>query len=102
MAQPSKETVSTQAGLHHALGPCHPCKTSENACLHKVLRGLMAVFACQAARSEASAAAAAQMEAAARSQEQLEGHLAVLRATAADCQVPASCSRLYPSRLREI
>lgn len=42
---------------------------------------------CQAARSEASAAAAAQMESAARSQEQLEGHLAVLRATAADCQV---------------
>ena len=51
---------------------------------------------CQAARSEASAAAAAQMESAARSQEQLEGRLAVLRATAADCQVPASCPRLHP------
>ena len=42
---------------------------------------------CQAARSEASTAAVSQMESAARSQEQLEGHLAVLRATAADCQV---------------
>ena len=64
------------------------------ASLHKVLRGLTEMFVCQAARSEASAAAAAQMESAARSQEKLEGHLAVLRATAADCQVLASCSRL--------
>ena len=60
-------------------------------------RGLTAMSVCQAARSDASAAAAAQMEVAARSQEKLEGHLAVLRATAADCQVLASCSRSYPS-----
>ena len=45
----------------------------------------------QGARAEASTVAEAQMAAAAQAQERLEGHLAVLRATAADWQVqPAS------------
>ena len=45
----------------------------------------------QGARAEASAVAEAQMAAATQAQERLEGHLAVLRATAADWQVqPAS------------
>ena len=45
----------------------------------------------QGAHAEASASAEAQMAAASQAQERLEGHLAVLRATAADWQVwPAS------------
>lgn len=39
------------------------------------------------ARAEAAGVAAAQVQAAAQAQEKLEGHLAVLRATAADWQV---------------
>jgi len=46
----------------------------------------------QAARLQASAFAESQMEAATQAQEKLEGHLAVLRATAADWQVrPCHC-----------
>ena len=41
----------------------------------------------QQARTEAAGMAAAQMHAAGQAQEKLEGHLAVLRATAADWQV---------------
>ena len=41
----------------------------------------------QQARSEAAGVAAAQLQAAAQAQQKLEGHLAVLRATAADGQV---------------
>ncbi len=53
----------------------------------------------QGARAEASAVAEAQMAAATQAQERLEGHLAVLRATAADWQVQPA-SQQYPlSRL---
>lgn len=48
----------------------------------------------QGARSEASQAAVAQMAAAAQAREQLEGHLAFLRATSADWQVRAASSLL--------
>ncbi len=41
----------------------------------------------QQARAEAAGMAAAQVQVAAQAQEKLEGHLAVLRATAADWQV---------------
>ncbi|CAL5220735.1 g2793 [Coccomyxa viridis] len=55
----------------------------------------------QGARAEASAVAEAQMAAATQAQERLEGHLAVLRATAADWQTRAEAAEKEVAQVKE-